>query len=102
MYYLRSPYTNCKGYVGVVFRSSSEDSFEFQFFLSNFEKVLSYTASFKSLVTIILGDFNVRSSVFWTRENTITEEIQLESFTTVPGFHQLISQPTYLLPQNSS
>ena len=54
---------NCKGNVGVVYRSLSKDSFEFKNFLSNFEKVLSDTTSCNSLFTIILGDFNVRSSV---------------------------------------
>ena len=36
---------NSKGYVGVVYRSPSQDSFEFESFMSSFEKVLSDTAS---------------------------------------------------------
>ena len=93
---------NCKGDIGVVNRSPSQDSFEFENFLSNFEKVLSDTPSCNSLFTIILGDFNVRSSVWWTKDKTAMEGTQLESLTTVHGFHQLISQPTHLLPQASS
>ena len=54
---------NSKGYVGVVSRSLSQDSFEFEKFLSNFEKILSHTTLCNSLITIILGDFNARSSV---------------------------------------
>ena len=93
---------NCKGDIGVVNRSPSQDSFKFENFLSNFEKVLSDTPSCNSLFTIILGDFNVRSSVWWTKDKTAMEGTQLESLTTVHGFHQLISQPTHLLPQASS
>ena len=68
----------------------------------NYEKVLSDITLCSSLCTIILGDFNARCSVWWTREKTTIEGMQLESNTTVYGFHQLISQPTHLLPQNSS
>ena len=81
-----------------LYRSLSKDSFEFENFLSHFEKVLSDITSYNSLFTIILGDFNARSSVWWTRDKTIIEGTQLESLTTVHGFHQLISKPTHLLP----
>ena len=70
--------------------------------MSKFEKVLSDTTFCNSLFTIILGDFNARSSVWWTRDKTTIEGTQLESLTSVYGFHQLISQPTHLLPQTSS
>ena len=93
---------NSKGYVGVLYRSLSQDSFEFENFLSNFEKVLNGTTSCNSLFTIILGDFNARSSVWWTKDKTANEGTQFESLTTVHGFHQLISQPTHLLTQISS
>ena len=58
---------NSKSYVGVVYRSPSQNGFEFENLLSNFEKVLSDTTLSNSLFTIILGDFNARSSVRWTR-----------------------------------
>ena len=85
---------NSKAYVGVVYRSPSQDSFEFENFLPNFEKALSDTTSCDSLFPIILGDFNARSSIWSTRDKTTTEGTQFESLTTVHGFHQLISQPT--------
>ena len=50
---------------------------------------------------ILLGDFNARSSVWWTRDKTTIEGTQPESLTSVHGF-QLISQLTHLLPQTSS
>ena len=49
---------NWKGYIGVVYRSPSQNSAEFKNFLSDFDELLSKTASTKSLVTIILGDVN--------------------------------------------
>ena len=70
--------------------------------MSNFEKVLSDTTLCNSLFTIILVDFNARSSVWWIRDKTTIEGTQLENLTSVHGFHQLISQPTHILPQTSS
>ena len=89
---------SCKGYAGVAYRSPGQDSFQFEQFLSNFEKVLSDATSCNSM----LGDFNVRFSVWWNRDKTTMEGTQLESLTTVHVFHQLITQPTHLLPQTSS
>ena len=43
--------------------------FEFEDFLSNFEKVLSDTTLCNSSFTTILGDFNARSD-WWTRDKT--------------------------------
>ena len=61
MYRLRSFLENCKGYIGVVYRSLGQDNAEFGNFLSDFDELLSKTASSNSLFLIILGDFNARS-----------------------------------------
>ena len=45
--------------------------------------------------------FENDSSVWWPKDKT-TAGTQLESLTSMHGFHQLISQPTHLLPQSSS
>ena len=92
---------NNKGYIGVAYRSPFQDAIEFQNFLSNFERILSDTTTNNALFTI-LGDFNARSSIWWTNDKTTTKGTKLKSLTTVHGFHQLISQPTHLLPQSSS
>ena len=92
---------NSKGYIGVIYRPPSQNIIEFENFLLHFEKLLNYATSSNGLFTIILDDFNARSSIWWTKDKTTTESTQLESLTTVHGFHQLISQATHLLPQSS-
>ena len=84
--------------------SSSQDSYlivNLNFF-SNFEKVLSDATLCYSLFTIILCDFNARSSVWWTRDKITIEGTQLESHASMDGFHQLISQPTHQPLKTSS
>ena len=56
--------------LALFYRSLSQDNFEFENFLSNFEKVLGDSTSRNSLFTILLCNFNARSppAVWWTRE----------------------------------
>ena len=70
---------NCKGYIGVVYRSPSQDSTKIENFLSNFDELLSKTASTNSLFTIILGDFNATSLFWWKEDKTATEGTHLEA-----------------------
>ena len=59
---------NCKGYIGVIYRSPSQSTAEFEEFLSNFEDILNTTASSSSLFTIFLGDFNPISFSCWKND----------------------------------
>ena len=45
-----------------------------------------------------MGNFNVRSKSCWPNDITSTEDNDMDSLTTMHGLHQLISDPTYLLP----
>ena len=93
---------NCKGYIGVVYRSSSQDSTEFENFLYHFDELLSKTASTNSLFTIILSDVNARSLSCWKEDKTTTEGTHLEALRSLYNFHQLISEPTHPLPHSNS
>ena len=50
---------NSKGYIGVIYRSPSQNTIEFEHFLSDFQKLLNYTTSNNGLFTIILGEYNL-------------------------------------------
>ena len=50
----------------------------------------------------ILNRFNARSSSWWKNEKTTVEGAHLEALTSLHGFHQLISEPTHLLPTSTS
>ena len=91
-----------KRYIGVIYRSPSQSTAKFEEFLSNLGDILNTTVSSSSLFTIILGDFNARSSSWWKNDKTTVEGIRLEVLTSLHGFHQLISEPTHLLPTSTS
>ena len=85
---------NITGYVTVTYRSPSQFSNESEEFLVNFDKLLNQVNMHKSSFAAILGDFNTRS---WSYEGS-----HIDSLTATYGFHQLISDPTHVLPNSSS
>ena len=93
---------NTTGYVAIIYRSPSQSSTEFEEFLVNFDKLLNQVNMLKSSFTVILGDFNARSQSWWSDDITSFEGSHIDSLTTTHGFHQLISDPTHLLPNSSS
>ena len=65
----------------------------------NFERQLK---QLKSSFWVILGDFNARSKSKCSDDITTYEGSNIDSLTTTHGSHQLISQPTHLLPTSST
>ena len=93
---------NEKGYIAVIYCSPSQSCSEFEDFLFNLEKLINQIKQLKPSFTIILGDFNARSSDWWPDDITSPECTDINSLIYMYGFDQLISDPTRLLPASSS
>ena len=91
-----------KGYITVLYRSPSQNSSEFDNFLSGFENILNLINSFKPDFSIILGDFNGRSKSWWQDDINNDEGTKIDALTSYHGLHQLISEPTHILANSSS
>ena len=85
-----------------MYRSPSQSSIEFESFLSGFEDMLSSVLFSKSQFTVILGDFNARSSTWCSNDITNFNGALIDTLTTTHGFKQLISDATHILPQSTS
>ena len=48
--------------ISVIYRFPSQNNYEFDLFLSNFEKLMIDKKSRKPYLSVIKGDFNTRSS----------------------------------------
>ena len=90
---LEMTYNNKKVMMSVIYRSPSQNNYEFDLFLSNFEKLLSDVSKRKPSLSVITGDFNARSSSLWPNNINTTEGSKL-SLTSSNGFPQLINEPT--------
>ena len=87
--------------MSVIYRSPSQSNSEFDLFLSNFEKLLIDINERKPFLSVITGDFNARSSSWWSKDIVTTEGSKL-SLTSSNGFPQLINEPTHIQTSSSS
>ena len=93
---------NKRGFLVTMYRSPSQSHDCFQNFLNEFEKLLSSIAEKKSDFTVIVGDFNARSTTWWSGDITTTEGTNIKALTSHHGFEQIISEPTHILPTSAS
>ena len=88
--------------VSVIYRSPSQNNRELDSFLLNFEQLLSDISTRKPTMPIITGDFNARSSSWWSDDINTLEGTNLYSLTSSNGFFQLINEPTHVQSNSSS
>ena len=99
---LEMNYNNKKVIVSVIYRSPSEKNNEFNLFLSNLERLLCDINKRKPYLSIITGDFNARSSNWWSKDIDTPEGLKLFLLTSSNGFSQLINEPTHIQGNSSS
>ena len=66
---------NKKMIVSVIYRSPSQNNRELDSFLLNFEQLLSDISTRKPTMPIITGNFNARSSFWWSDDINTLEGI---------------------------
>ena len=88
--------------VSVVYRSPSQNSNQFGLFLSKLENLLSDINKRKPSLSVVTGDFNGRSSSWWSNDINTIEGSHLYSLTSSNGVSQLINKPTNIQTNSSS
>ena len=99
---LEMSYKKTKVFVSVIYRSPSQNSNEFQSFLTNLENFFIDINKRKPLLSVVTGDFNARSSSWWPNDINTTEGTKLFSIVSSNGFSQLINEPTHIQTSSSS
>ena len=99
---LEMNYNNKRVIVSVIYRSPSQNNSEFDSFLRSVERLLSDIKNIKPFSSVITGDFNVRTSCWWSEEINTSEGLKLLSLRSANGVSQLINEPTHLQTSNSS
>ena len=87
---------NKKIILPVIYRSPSQNNPEFDSFLSNLEQLLRDISKCKPTVSVITGDFNARSSSWWSEDINTSEGTKLYLLTSSNKFLQLINEPTHI------
>ena len=95
-------YKNKKCFIATLYRSPSQSREEFEKFLSNFEVLIKTISNQKDAISIIMGDFNARSSNWCKYDISNNEGVQIHSVTSIHGLEQLIYKPTHILSNSWS
>ena len=85
-----------------LYCSPNQNQGEFEHFLLSLENLLGNIRNQDPSLTILLGEFNDRSKIWWVHDITNNEDTQIESISLLYGFSQLISEQTYILQNASS
>ena len=93
---------NIRWCIAFIYRSPSQDSLEFQHFLSGFEQLLINIEGFKPNFTVPLGDYNAGLRLCWASDTNTPEGMQLDALTSSYGLQQLVDEPTHILHSSSS
>ena len=93
---------NQKMIVSVFCRFLSQNNREFDAFFLNIDQLLSNLSKRKPTMSIITGDFNARSSSWWSDVIDTSEGTHLYWLTSSNGFSQLINELKHVQTNDSS
>ena len=99
---LEMTYNKKKVILSVIYRSPSQNTDEFELFLSNLENLLNDINERQPSLSVVTGDFNARSVSWWADDINTNEGTNLLSLMSSNGFSQLINEPTHIQSNSSS
>ena len=92
---------NKKCFITCVYRSPSQTQDEMDIFLSNYDKICSSIALEMPFISLVVGDFNAKSTNWWPGGTNNFCGLELFSLNNLLGYTQLINEPTNLEPNKS-
>ena len=81
--------------------SPSQSGNEYEHFIKTFKQLIVHLNSFRPHLLLLTNDFNPRSPSWWSGDVDNIEGTRLETITSFHGFHQIINEPTHILPSSS-
>ena len=83
-------------------RSPSQSQDDFEIFADNFEMTLELLAQKNPFLLTAIVNFTAKSSNWYNKDKTSFEDNTIENVTSQLGLHQIINEPTHILPNSSS
>ena len=93
---------NSKCFITCVYRSPSQTEDETNNFLSKFDQMCCSIARESPVCSIAIGDFNAKSTNWWTEGTNNQCGLELQNIMTMLGYSQIINEPTNFEPNKSS
>ena len=85
-----------------LYRSPSQSSDSIEEFADNLQLSLDKISNQNPFLTVVLGDFNTKSSNWYKHDQTTYEGSKMDVVTSKFGLQQLIKEPTHILGNSSS
>ena len=85
-----------------MYRSPSQFLDEFDKFSENLERNLDDLLQNNPFLVVVIGDFNVKSNNWYSRDKSSLEGDTIDTVTKQYGLHQVIREPTHILDNTSS
>ena len=85
-----------------LYRSPSQSQDEFETFAKNLELNLDTISANNPFLTVVLGDFNAKSNLWYKNDKKTYEGSKIDGIASQFGLHQLINESTHLTRNTSS
>ena len=85
-----------------MYRSPNQSEDDFENFCNNFELTLDAVSATNPFLIVTIGDFNTKSSNWYTGDTNTSEGSKIEAITSQFGLQQIINEPTHIQGQSVS
>ena len=85
-----------------LYRSTSQSSDSFEEFVDNLKLSLDKISNQNPFLTVVLGDFNGKSSDWYKHDKTTYEGSRINAVSSQFGLRQLLKEPAHILGNSSS
>ena len=85
-----------------LYRSPNQSQDDFESFADNFELNIDAVTANNPFLTVFLGDFNIKSNLWFKGDKTSYEGSKIDALTSQLGLQQLINELTHLVADSSS
>ena len=85
-----------------LYRSPNQSQDDFESFINNFELNLDSVIVNNPFLTVLLGDFNAKLSLWYNSDITTYEGSKIDGVTSQFGLEQIIKEPTHIIGDPSS
>ena len=85
-----------------LYHSPSQSQDDFEVFANNFELNLDAATAKNTFLTVVLGDFNATSNLWFKCSKTMYESSKMDGITSTFRLQQIINESTHIIGDSSS
>ena len=88
--------------ISLRYRSPNQSEDDFESFINNFELNLDSVMVNNPLLTVVLGGFNAKTSLWYNNDITTYEDSKIDGLTSQSGLEKIIKEPAHIIGDSPS